>query len=79
MVVKGHSHSVTGAAECDSEVNFSVLNGCCERVCYVRIVHAVGSVGTEVHHLITFAGEILHQPVLVLHACVVIAYTDFHE
>jgi hypothetical protein len=45
---------------------------------YVRVVHACGCVGAEVHHLMTLAGKVFNQLILVLHACVVVANSDFH-
>ena len=79
MLVEGHLHSVTCAAECDAEVNFSILNCRCELMCHIRIVHAGSGVCSEIHHFVALAGEVFYQRILVLHACVVVAYSDFHD
>ena len=79
MLVEGHLHSVTCAAECDAEVNFSILNCRCELVGHIRIVHAGSGVCTEIHHFITLAYKIFYKLILVFHAGVVVANTDFHD
>ena len=79
VLVEGHSDAVAGAAECDAEVNLSILYSRCHGMSDIRIVHACSCVGAEVHHLVAFAGEILNQSVLVLHAGVVVTDTYFHE
>ena len=78
MLVEGHLHAVSCTAECDSKVYISVLYRDCQRVSDIRIIHAVSCVCTEVHHFISLFCEILNQPVLVIHASVVVAYTDLH-
>ena len=44
----------------------------------VRVIHAVCCVRAEIDHFVTFAGQVLCQLILVIHTCVVVAYSYLH-
>ena len=79
MFVEGHLHSVACAAECYSKIYFAVLDSSRELVSHIRIVHARCCVSAEIDHFVTLASEVFYKLILVFHARVVIAYSDFHE
>ena len=79
MFIEGNRHSVAGAAQCDAQVNLPALDGEGKRMRNIRIVHALGAVGTEIHHLISLFLQSLDYRRLVFHARVVAAYSYSHD
>ena len=79
MLVEGDGHAVAGAANRYAFVDRTALHGFRQGMRKVGVVAGIFGVGTEVHHLISLAFQILHKLLLVFHACVVVADTDFHN
>ena len=79
MLVQRHGHAVAGAAHCDSAVHLAAFHGDGERVCHIRIIHALGRMCTEIFHLISHFFEIWNEFALVLETSVIAANTNFHS
>ena len=79
MLVRRHVHSVAATADHHPEIRVTRSHGLCNRMRRIRIVHALGTVRTEVPYMDPLPAEVLDQMLLQGMSCMIAAYGYPHD
>ena len=71
MLVQGHDHSLTAAADGDTGIDLTALDGFCQRMGEIGIVNTLVTICTEVLVRIALLLEILKDELLEGESCVI--------